>query len=71
VSRGHTAQQCHQGLQDACGESALPYRTLARWVRDFRESRQNVRDMHRRGRPSASEEEVCALSSLLVQINAI
>ncbi|PNF21537.1 hypothetical protein B7P43_G12732 [Cryptotermes secundus] len=30
-SRGRTARQCHQGLQEACGESALPYRTVAMW----------------------------------------
>ncbi|PNF17990.1 hypothetical protein B7P43_G17351 [Cryptotermes secundus] len=28
-ARGRTARQCCQGLQEACGESALPYRTLA------------------------------------------
>jgi hypothetical protein len=31
-ARGRTARQCHQGLQETCGESALPYRTVARWV---------------------------------------
>jgi len=63
-ARGHTARQCHQGLQEACGESALPYRTVARWVKAFNEGRQNVADMRRPG-PSVSEEEVYALTALL------
>ncbi|PNF23534.1 hypothetical protein B7P43_G05594, partial [Cryptotermes secundus] len=62
---GRTARQCHQGLQEACGESALPYRTVARWVKAFNERRQNAADMRRPGRPSVSEEEVYALSALL------
>ncbi|KAJ4429935.1 hypothetical protein ANN_22139 [Periplaneta americana] len=33
--RGRTARQCHDGLVEACGETALPYRTVARWIRDF------------------------------------
>ena len=41
-ARGRTARQCHQGLQEACGESALPYRTVARWVKAFNEGRQAV-----------------------------
>ncbi|PNF32315.1 hypothetical protein B7P43_G16249 [Cryptotermes secundus] len=64
-ARGRTARQCHQGLQEACGESTLPYRTVARWVKAFNEGRQNVADMRRPGRPSVSEEEVYALSALL------
>ncbi|PNF44127.1 hypothetical protein B7P43_G03184 [Cryptotermes secundus] len=63
-TRGRTARQCHQGLQQACGESALPYRTVARWVKAFNEGRQNVADTRRPGRPSVSE-EVYALSALL------
>ena len=64
-ARGRTARQCHQGLQEACGESALPYRTVARWVKAFKEGRQNVADVRRPGRPSVSEEEVYALTALL------
>ncbi|PNF26790.1 hypothetical protein B7P43_G17675, partial [Cryptotermes secundus] len=63
-ARGHTACQCHQGLHEACGESALPYRTVARWVKAFNEGRQNVADACLTGRPSVSE-EVYALSLLL------
>ena len=64
-ARGHTARQCHQDLQEACGESALPYRTVARWVKAFNEGRQNVADMCRPGHPSVSEKEVYALTALL------
>jgi len=64
-ARGRTAQQCHQGLQEACWESALPYRTVARWVKAFNKGCQNVAGMHRPGRPSVSEEEVYALTALL------
>ena len=39
-ARGRTARKCHQGFQEACGESALPYRTVARWVKAFNEGRQ-------------------------------
>jgi hypothetical protein len=64
-ARGHTAQQCHQGLQEACGESALLYRTVARWVKAFKEGHQNVADMRWPSHPSVSVEEVYALSVLL------
>ena len=63
-ARGRTARQCHQGLQEACGESALPYRTVARWVKAF-EGRQNVADMRQPGRPSVSEEEVYVLWTVI------
>ncbi|PNF26722.1 hypothetical protein B7P43_G02698 [Cryptotermes secundus] len=63
-ARGRTARQCHQGLQEACGESAFPYRTVTRWVKAFNKGRENVADMRRPGRPSVSE-DVYALSALL------
>ncbi|KAJ4441169.1 hypothetical protein ANN_11020 [Periplaneta americana] len=37
MARGHSAQECFQGLREACGDAALPYRTVARWVKAFRE----------------------------------
>ncbi|KAJ4432029.1 hypothetical protein ANN_20643 [Periplaneta americana] len=37
VARGRSAQECFQGLREACGDAALPYRTVARWVKAFRE----------------------------------
>lgn len=64
-ARGRTARQCHQDLQEACGKSALPYRTVARWVKAFKEGRQNVADMRRPGRPSVSKEEMNVLTALM------
>jgi hypothetical protein len=62
-ARGRTARQCHQGLQEACAESALHYRTVAKRVKVFKEGHQNVVDMCQPGRPSVSE-EVYVLSAL-------
>ncbi|PNF18928.1 hypothetical protein B7P43_G15789 [Cryptotermes secundus] len=62
--RPYSTRVSLRGLQEACGESALPYRTVARRVKAFNEGRQNVADMRRPGRPSVSE-EVYALSALL------
>ncbi|KAG8232166.1 hypothetical protein J437_LFUL012238 [Ladona fulva] len=64
-AKGRTARQCHQGLQEVCGDSALPYRTVARWVKAFNKGRQNVADMHRAGPPSVSEEEVHTVATLV------
>ncbi|KAJ4433872.1 hypothetical protein ANN_16185 [Periplaneta americana] len=35
VARGRSAQECFQELHEACGDAALPYRTVARWVKAF------------------------------------
>ncbi|KAJ4428030.1 hypothetical protein ANN_24044 [Periplaneta americana] len=37
VARGRSAQECFQGLREACGDAALPYHIVARWVKAFRE----------------------------------
>ncbi|KAJ4433317.1 hypothetical protein ANN_15576 [Periplaneta americana] len=44
---------------------ALPYKTVARWVRAFNDCRDRVENMARLGRPSVSKEEVQAVSTLL------
>ena len=36
-TRGHNARQCYEGLQEACAERAVPYCTVARWVKAFKE----------------------------------
>ena len=64
-AHGHTARQCHEDLVEACWDATLPYRTVARWVRAFNEGRDNVEHMARPGRPSASEEDMEAVSALL------
>ena len=50
-ARGRNARQCYEGLQEACGECALPHRTVARWVIAFKGRRQNVTDMPQPGHP--------------------
>jgi hypothetical protein len=35
VARSRSAQNCYQGLREACGDAALPYCTVARWVKLF------------------------------------
>ena len=62
---GHTALQSHEGLVEACGYAALPYRTVARWIRAFNEGHDNVEHMARPAHPSVSEEDVEAVSALL------
>jgi hypothetical protein len=44
VARGRSAQDCFQGLREACGYTALPYRTVALWVKVFREGSDAVQD---------------------------
>ncbi|PSN38998.1 hypothetical protein C0J52_14026 [Blattella germanica] len=64
-ARGRTASECHQGLQEACGAAALPYRTVARWVAAFRQGRENVEDIPRSGHPPVSDEDVQTVSALV------
>ena len=35
VARRRNTQECFQGLCEACGDAAWPYRTVARWVKAF------------------------------------
>ena len=48
-ARVRNARQYYEGLQEACGERALPYHTVARWVKAFKEGRQNVTDVPQPG----------------------
>lgn len=63
-ARGRIARQCHQGLQEACVESALPYQTVARWVKAFEKGRQNMADIRRLSSSSVGE-DAHALTTLL------
>ena len=65
AGRGKTARECYRGLVAVCGTAALPYRTVARWVKAFRAGRQNVTDQPRPGRPSATEAQVSSVAKLL------
>jgi len=65
VARGRSAQTCFQGLREACGDAALPYHTVARWVKLFREGRDSIQDSHRSGRPHVDDHTIELLASLL------
>ncbi|PNF18472.1 hypothetical protein B7P43_G08996 [Cryptotermes secundus] len=65
VARGRSAQNCYQGLREACGDAALPYRTVARWVKLFREGWDAIQDSHRSGPPHVDNQTIQLLASLL------
>ena len=44
VARGRSAQTCFPGMREARGDAALPYRTVALWVKLFREGRDPIQD---------------------------
>ncbi|KAJ4430699.1 hypothetical protein ANN_19290 [Periplaneta americana] len=65
VTRGRSAQECFQGLREACGDAALPYRTVAQWVKAFRKGRDAVQDNLHIGRPRMEGNTVQLLASLM------
>ncbi|PSN36375.1 hypothetical protein C0J52_23866 [Blattella germanica] len=67
VARGRSrpTQECFQGLREACGDVALPYRTVAGWVTAFRVGGDFVNDNPRTGRPHVENNTVQLLASLL------
>ena len=65
VARGRSAQTCFQRLREACGDAALPYRTVVGWVNLFREGRDSIQDNRRSGRPHVDNHTVELLASLL------
>ncbi|PNF31690.1 hypothetical protein B7P43_G14035, partial [Cryptotermes secundus] len=52
-------------LREACGDAALLYRTVARWVKLFREGRDAIRDSRRSGRPHVDSHTIQLFASLL------
>ena len=50
MARCRSTQECCQGLREACGDVALPCRTVARWIETFREGRDDVQGNLRTGR---------------------
>ncbi|KAJ4432752.1 hypothetical protein ANN_21390 [Periplaneta americana] len=54
-----------KGLHEAYADAALPYRTVARWVKAFREGRDADQDNLRTGRPRVEDNTVQLLASLL------
>ncbi|KAJ4439542.1 hypothetical protein ANN_07666 [Periplaneta americana] len=65
VTRDHSAQECFKGLHEACADAALLYRTVARWVKAFREGRDAVQHNLCTGRPRVEDNTVQLLASLL------
>lgn len=58
TARGTNARGIHSALQEACGEDALSYRTVADWAKRFREGRTAITDDPRSGRPISSSDEI-------------
>ena len=54
-----------QELCEACGNATLPYLTVARWIKEFREIRAAIQDNLRTGRPHVENNTVQLLASLL------
>ncbi|PSN33013.1 hypothetical protein C0J52_26245 [Blattella germanica] len=63
-----SAKKCHQELEKKFGADALPYATVAWWVRQFKEARESVSDMPGRRPPPLSDKEVAVLRKM-VQAN--
>ena len=57
-------QECLHELREACGDAALPYLTVVRWVKAFREGRYVVQDNLLAGRPQVENNTVQLPASL-------
>ncbi|GBM14925.1 hypothetical protein AVEN_213269-1 [Araneus ventricosus] len=55
VARGKNASEYSYGLREAC---ALPYRTVAGWVKAFRAGRNKIADLHRTIGPSIPQYQI-------------
>lgn len=64
---GYSALEIKSDLDKVYGESALPYRTVARWVSLFRGGRENIQDEPRPGRPATavSDKDVASVKVLI------
>jgi hypothetical protein len=65
VAHGKNARQCHQGLIEACGNDALPYRMAARWVSAFCSGRDESAHLALTGHPSISDDQIELVRGLL------
>ncbi|GFW49051.1 HTH_48 domain-containing protein [Trichonephila clavipes] len=52
VLRKRNAMECHSELLEAIGNTALPYRTVARWIGKFQQGRVSTSDEQRSGNQS-------------------
>lgn len=50
VQRKKSAKEIFNALQEACGTYALSYVQVTRWVKEFKDGRDSVKDNHRPGR---------------------
>ena len=60
----------NKGLQEACGERALLYRIVARWIKAFKEGR-NVTDMPQPCHPAVREDVQTMNALVLVDLNTM
>ncbi|GBN76605.1 hypothetical protein AVEN_207598-1 [Araneus ventricosus] len=65
VARGKNASECYHGLCEVCGDNALTYRTIARWVKAFCVYRKETAVLHRTGRPSIPQHPIDIASGIL------
>ncbi|PSN39588.1 hypothetical protein C0J52_06900 [Blattella germanica] len=56
--RGYNARESHAKLQQALGNQALPYRTVARWVGAFKEGRESTADLPHSGHSVSANKDV-------------
>ncbi|GBO31882.1 hypothetical protein AVEN_174228-1 [Araneus ventricosus] len=62
VVRVRNASECYHGLREA---SALPYRTVARWVKAFRAGRNVSVDLHSTGGSPIPQHQIDIVSGFL------
>ena len=60
-----STQECFQELREACSHAALPYHTVAHWVKVDREDRNAIQDNLCTGRPHVENNTVQLHASLL------
>ena len=65
VTRGRSTHECFQGLREAYGDAALPYRKVARWVKPLQEGRDAVQDNLHTGQPHMENNTSQLLASQL------
>jgi len=53
-SKGVTGAEIHRRLSAQYGDSALPRRSVYKWIKRFQQGRTSVKDEERAGRPSTS-----------------
>ncbi|GBL74861.1 hypothetical protein AVEN_243706-1 [Araneus ventricosus] len=65
VTNGQNVTEFYHGLREACGDNALPYRKVTRWVKSFRVGLNETADLHRTGQPYIPQHQIDIVSCLL------